>query len=87
MKRSLSSLELLLAVVSSLLLTCCVGLMVVSWISLKPEGSVEPGVLSGRMLITEGAVYSEDLRNSSSLHFKSLAFDVQHLSGQCGGEL
>ncbi|XP_051250739.1 enteropeptidase isoform X2 [Dicentrarchus labrax] len=79
MARALSSLELLLAVVSSLLLLCCVGLIVVSWISLKPEGAVEPAVLSGRMVITEGAVFSEELNNSSSLNFKSLAFDVQSL--------
>ncbi|KAI4787361.1 hypothetical protein KUCAC02_036510, partial [Chaenocephalus aceratus] len=31
------------------------------------------------MLITEGAFYSEELKNSSSLRFKSLAYDVQHL--------
>ncbi|XP_044078451.1 enteropeptidase [Siniperca chuatsi] len=79
MNRSLSSLEFLLSVVSSLLLVCCVGLIVVSWISLTPQGAVEPAVLTGRMVITEGAVFSEELKNSSSLHFKSLAFDVQNL--------
>lgn len=31
------------------------------------------------MVITDGAVFSEELRNSSSLQFKSLAFDVQQL--------
>ena len=36
-------------------------------------------VLSGHIVITEGAVFSEELRNSSSLQFKSLAFDVQQL--------
>lgn len=35
----LSSLEFLLSVVSSLLLLCCVGLITVSWISLKPGGN------------------------------------------------
>lgn len=29
------------------------------------------------MSITEGAVFSEELKNSSSLRFKSLAYDVQ----------
>lgn len=31
------------------------------------------------MVITEGAVFSEELHNSSSLLFKSLAFDVENL--------
>ncbi|XP_041808728.1 enteropeptidase [Chelmon rostratus] len=79
MARSLSSLECLLSVVSSLLLVCCAGLIVVSWISLKPEAVADPAVLSGRMVIIEGAIFSEELKNSSSLRFKSLAFDVQHL--------
>lgn len=38
MTRRLSSLECLLTVISSLLLVCCVGLIVVSWNSLRPEG-------------------------------------------------
>ncbi|GLD65571.1 enteropeptidase isoform X1, partial [Lates japonicus] len=84
MKR-LSSLEFLLSVVSSLLLICCGGLIVVSWISLRPEGAVEPEALSGRMVITEGAMFSEDLRNSSSLSFKSLAFDIQQLVSEAFG--
>uniref|UniRef100_A0A4W6E4L3 Transmembrane serine protease 15 n=1 Tax=Lates calcarifer TaxID=8187 RepID=A0A4W6E4L3_LATCA len=84
MKR-LSSLEFLLSVVSSLLLICCGGLIVVSWISLRPEGVVEPEALSGRMVIAEGAMFSEDLRNSSSLSFKSLAFDVQQLVSEAFG--
>ncbi|XP_068436981.1 enteropeptidase [Clinocottus analis] len=79
MKRGLSALEILLSVVSILLLACCVGLIAVSWISLNIEDSVEPAVLSGRMLITEGAMFSEELKNSSSLKFKSLAYDVQQL--------
>ncbi|KAK9537077.1 hypothetical protein VZT92_006813 [Zoarces viviparus] len=83
MKPALSSLEFLLSVVSLLLLTCCVGLIVVSWISLKTEG--EPTVLSGRMSIIEGAVFSEELKNSSSLQFKSLAYDVQQLVSEAFG--
>ncbi|KAF1378036.1 hypothetical protein PFLUV_G00185420 [Perca fluviatilis] len=80
MKLRLSSLELLLAVVSTLLLACCIGLSVVSWLSLKPEG-----VLSGRMVITHGAVYSDELKNSGSPQFKSLAFDVQNLVSEAFG--
>ncbi|XP_034746786.1 enteropeptidase-like [Etheostoma cragini] len=75
----LSSPERLLSVLSTLLFACCVGLIIVSWLSLQPEGAVEPSVLRGRMLITRGAVYSDELKNSSSLQFKSLAFDVQNL--------
>ncbi|XP_049447903.1 enteropeptidase [Epinephelus fuscoguttatus] len=85
MKRSLSSLEFLLAIVVSLLLVCCVGLIVLSWISLKTEGGVEPAVLSGQMVITDGAVFSDELKNSSSLKFKSLAFDVQQLVSEAFG--
>ncbi|KAL6098208.1 tmprss15 [Pungitius sinensis] len=77
MKRAPSSLEFSLAGVSLLLLACCVGLIVVSWFSLKLEGSMTTTVLTGRMLITEGAVFSDELKNSSSLRFKSLAYDVQ----------
>ncbi|XP_039633777.1 enteropeptidase [Perca fluviatilis] len=85
MKLRLSSLELLLAVVSTLLLACCIGLSVVSWLSLKPEGAIKPGVLSGRMVITHGAVYSDELKNSGSPQFKSLAFDVQNLVSEAFG--
>lgn len=42
-------------------------------------GAAEPVVLSGQMIITEGAVFSDELSNSSSLLFKSLAFDVENL--------
>lgn len=108
MARTLSSLEIILSVVTSLLLACCIGLIVVSWISLKPEGkhrvlfvlmnwasadiidqyvvgvlcaigASEPVGLNGRMVITEGANFSEELNDPSSQYFKSLAFDVQKL--------
>lgn len=39
MKRHFSSLEVLLIIISSILLICCIGLIVVSWISLRPEGN------------------------------------------------
>nr|XP_019962453.1 PREDICTED: enteropeptidase [Paralichthys olivaceus] len=85
MKQRLSSLELCLAVISFLLMICCVGLIVVSWISLGSEGAVEPVVLSGRMVITQGAEFSEELTNCSSPTFKSLAFDVQQLVSEAFG--
>uniref|UniRef100_A0A3B5A6W0 Transmembrane serine protease 15 n=1 Tax=Stegastes partitus TaxID=144197 RepID=A0A3B5A6W0_9TELE len=79
MTRRLSSLEVLLSVVATLLLICCVGLIVISYLSLKPEGAVEPVQLTGQMVIKQGAEFSEELKNSSSLQFKSLAFDIQKL--------
>lgn len=41
--------------------------------------AAEPVMLSGEMIITEGTVFSDELYNSSSLLFKSLAFDVENL--------
>uniref|UniRef100_A0A087YLI9 Transmembrane serine protease 15 n=1 Tax=Poecilia formosa TaxID=48698 RepID=A0A087YLI9_POEFO len=79
MSRRLSSVEVVLFVVSSLLFLCCGGLCVVSWLSLTSEGADEAAQLSGRLVITEGVEFSEELRNSSSHRFKSLAFDIQQL--------
>ncbi|CAN9501226.1 unnamed protein product [Ophioblennius macclurei] len=79
MRRHFSTLEFLLVIICSILLLCCIGLIVVSWLSLKPEGVVEPVQLRARMIITEGAVFTEQLTNSSSPDFKLLAFDVQNL--------
>ncbi|XP_043996530.1 enteropeptidase [Gambusia affinis] len=79
MSRRLSSLEIILFVISSLLFLCCGGLCVVSWLSLTSEGPDEPMQLSGRLVITAGVEFSDELRNSSSHQFKSLAFDLQQL--------
>ncbi|XP_029030439.1 enteropeptidase isoform X3 [Betta splendens] len=79
MKRPFSSLEIFLIVVSSVLLISCIGLIVVSWFSLRPEEGADPAVLTGQMVITDGAVFSEELTDSSSVQFRSLAFDVQQL--------
>lgn len=49
------------------------------FVSVAGADSAEPAVLSGEMVITEGAVFSDELYNSSSLLFKSLAFDVENL--------
>lgn len=40
---------------------------------------MDPVVLTGQMVITDGAVFSAELTNCSSVQFKSLAFDVQQL--------
>ncbi|KAM6907738.1 enteropeptidase [Xenentodon cancila] len=83
--RHLSSLEVLLSIISSLLLICSVTLIGVSWMSLKTEGVTEPAQLSGEMTIIAGADFSEDLKNSSSQNFKSLAFDVQKMVSEAFG--
>uniref|UniRef100_A0A3P9JRW9 Transmembrane serine protease 15 n=2 Tax=Oryzias latipes TaxID=8090 RepID=A0A3P9JRW9_ORYLA len=85
MKRRLTNLEVLLTVTTSLFAVCCVCLIVVSCIGLKPEGAAEPVQLTGQMVITAGAEFSEELRNSSSHLFKSLAFDVQQLVSNAFG--
>uniref|UniRef100_A0A3B3V4R9 Transmembrane serine protease 15 n=1 Tax=Poecilia latipinna TaxID=48699 RepID=A0A3B3V4R9_9TELE len=108
MSRRLSSVEVVLFVVSSLLFLCCGGLCVVSWLSLTSEGkcsgfahvtagsalmmpsTMRPGAdeaaqQSGQLVITEGVEFSEELRNSSSHRFKSLAFDIQQLTACSDG--
>nr|NP_001098368.1 enteropeptidase-1 [Oryzias latipes]BAF57203.1 enteropeptidase-1 [Oryzias latipes] len=85
MKRRLTNLEVLLTVTTSLFAVCCVCLIVVSCIGLKPEGAAQPVQLTGQMVITAGAAFSEELRNSSSHFFKSLAFDVQQLVSDAFG--
>lgn len=42
-------------------------------------GADKSVVLSGQIKITQGAEFSEELKNLSSLPFKSLSFDVQNL--------
>ncbi|KAM8834542.1 enteropeptidase [Synchiropus picturatus] len=79
MKRRLSSLEILLCVVCLLLLVSCISLIVVTWFSLNPRVANGPTVLHGTLVVTEGAEMSEELKNSSSSGFKSLAFDVENL--------
>ncbi|KAM9728247.1 enteropeptidase [Menidia menidia] len=83
MRRPLNSLEALLCVLVSLLLLCCVSLAVVSWISLKPEG--DPVPLEGRLVVSGGLEFSEQLRNCSSQQFKAAAFDLQQLVSEALG--
>ncbi|XP_028322108.1 enteropeptidase [Gouania willdenowi] len=85
MRRSLSSLEAALCFLVLVLLLCCGGLIVLSWISLRPEGVSEPSTLHGRMIITEGAQFTEQLHDDSSQEFKSLSFDIQTLVSDAFG--
>lgn len=42
-------------------------------------GTEDPVQLSGQLVIVAGVEFSDELRNSSSQMFKSLAFDIQQL--------
>ncbi|XP_056140347.1 enteropeptidase [Lampris incognitus] len=74
-----SSLEASLATVCAALLVTCFSLIAVCWMALHPPGVAEQVVMTGQMVITGGAVFTEELKNGSSLQFKSLAYDVQQL--------
>ncbi|XP_038862085.1 enteropeptidase [Salvelinus namaycush] len=83
-KRRWSSTEVLLSVLCLTLLAVCVSLIIITWLAMQTDldqcglGGTE-SVFSGRLVITRGAVFTEKLRNRSSLQFKSLAFDTEHL--------
>ncbi|XP_077360528.1 enteropeptidase [Festucalex cinctus] len=75
-----SSFNFLLVVLCVLLLLCCAVLTALMWANVWPSDVAAEGAgLRGEMAITHGAEFSQDLRNGSSVAFKSLAFDVQHL--------
>ncbi|KAG7320698.1 hypothetical protein KOW79_015113 [Hemibagrus wyckioides] len=78
-----SSLEVLLSTVTVVLFAVCVGLVVVSWLVLHPGNEGQTGSSSswfgGTLTISEGASFTEELRNRSSVHFKVLAFDTELL--------
>ncbi|XP_028976621.2 enteropeptidase [Esox lucius] len=87
-KQRWSSTEVLLSVLCLILLAVCVGLIVVSWLALQADqdqGEPNGIVFNGRMVITRGAVFTEELRNRSSLQFKSLAFETEHLISEAYG--
>ncbi|XP_035383035.1 enteropeptidase [Electrophorus electricus] len=75
-----SSFEVLLTTTVLLLSVVCVGLVAVSWLAFQPaQGGSNDVEFHGRLVITEGATFTEELRNKSSLGFKALAFDMQLL--------
>ncbi|XP_053334760.1 enteropeptidase [Clarias gariepinus] len=78
-----SPVEVLLSTVTLVLFVVCVGLAVVSWLALQtgneaPAGSSNSS-FSGTLTISEGASFTEELRNRSSVQFKALAFDTELL--------
>ncbi|XP_017347442.1 enteropeptidase [Ictalurus punctatus] len=78
-----SSLEVLLSTVTIVLFAVCVGLIVLSFLVLQTGNEGQTGSsnssFSGTLTISEGASFTEELRNSSSGTFKSLAYDAQLL--------
>ncbi|XP_062309044.1 enteropeptidase [Osmerus eperlanus] len=89
-KRRWSSMEVSLSVLCAALLVVCVALQIVAWAALHPDSGVgkpQPTdtSLRGRMVITEGAVFAEDLKDKQSLQFKALAFDIQQLISEAYG--
>ncbi|KAF4077220.1 hypothetical protein AMELA_G00205530 [Ameiurus melas] len=78
-----SSLEVLLSTVSIVLFAVCVGLIVVSFLALQTGNEGQTGSsnssFSGILTISEGARFTEELRNRSSGTFKSLAYDTELL--------
>ncbi|XP_057677552.1 enteropeptidase [Corythoichthys intestinalis] len=80
-RRSCSSFNILLLTLCVLLLLCCAALMALMWADTRPpdHDEVEAARLYGEMAITHGVQFSHDLRNHSSIAFKSLAFDIQQM--------
>ncbi|MCI4387046.1 hypothetical protein PGIGA_G00069550 [Pangasianodon gigas] len=78
-----SSVEVLLSTVTVVLFTVCIGLIVVTWLALQSGNEGQTGSsnssFSGALTISEGASFTEELRNRSSVHFKALAFDTELL--------
>ncbi|XP_076843148.1 enteropeptidase-like [Brachyhypopomus gauderio] len=82
-RRGWSSFEVILSVVVLLLLLACLGLSIVSWQVLNAAEETQGGstdvTFRGRLVISDGASFTDELRNKSSTGFKALAFDVDLL--------
>ncbi|XP_051871200.1 enteropeptidase [Pristis pectinata] len=86
-RRVFTTLELLLICLFILLLAVCIGLITITWLAIhRPQAqdshnttSQPPQILRGSFKITQGASYTTQLQNKSSLQFKALAFDVRNL--------
>uniref|UniRef100_UPI00398F2A95 enteropeptidase n=1 Tax=Pristiophorus japonicus TaxID=55135 RepID=UPI00398F2A95 len=82
-----STLEIMLVIIFLLLLITCAGLIAIAWLVIHQPLAVDnhnmtnhtAQVSRGSFTITRGASYTTQLQNRSSLQFKALAFDVQHL--------
>ncbi|XP_030621097.1 enteropeptidase [Chanos chanos] len=77
-----SPLEVLLSTLVLILALMCISLIIVSWFTLEAVANEDmpdstDSVLNGQLLIVNGAVFTDDLRNRSSVQFKALAFDTE----------
>ncbi|KAG9266194.1 enteropeptidase [Astyanax mexicanus] len=88
-KSNWSSFEVILTTVVIVLFIVCIGLSVVSWLVLE-SANQDPAVtpnstLSGSLTISKGAVFTQELKNKSSVEFKALAFDTELLISEAFG--
>ncbi|KFP75042.1 Enteropeptidase, partial [Acanthisitta chloris] len=78
-----STYEILFASLLAVFVCVCVGLIVLSWLSVKELEQVEADVNThgymGIFKILSGTSFTPALQNSSSADFKVLAFDVEQL--------
>ncbi|KAI2650931.1 Enteropeptidase [Labeo rohita] len=80
--KRLSSTEVLLITLLVLLFVACVGLSVVTWLALDNKAADDGGDQSGseftgRLVISNGTVFTEELLNTNSAQFKALAYDTE----------
>ncbi|XP_048023193.1 LOW QUALITY PROTEIN: enteropeptidase [Megalobrama amblycephala] len=80
--RRLSSTEILLITLVVLLFVVCVGLIVVTSLALDNkaidgEGDETGSEFTGRLVLSNGTVFTEELLNKNSSQFKALAYDTE----------
>uniref|UniRef100_A0A8C3MET7 Enteropeptidase n=1 Tax=Geospiza parvula TaxID=87175 RepID=A0A8C3MET7_GEOPR len=78
-----SSYEIFFASLLAIFVCVCVGLIVLSWLSIQELERAEADVIThsymGILKIVSGTSFTSTLQNSSSADFKVLAFDVEKL--------
>ncbi|NXH06763.1 ENTK Enteropeptidase, partial [Loxia leucoptera] len=78
-----SSYEIFFASLLAIFVCVCVGLLVLSWLSVqeleRAEADVNTHSYMGILKIVSGTSFTSTLQNSSSADFKVLAFDVEKL--------
>ncbi|KAK1169576.1 enteropeptidase [Acipenser oxyrinchus oxyrinchus] len=85
-KSRFSSCEIILSALFIASVIVCAGLIAIAWLSLQQspeEDQIKINgtevFLRGAFKILTGAIFSEKLQNMSSVEFKSLAFDIEHM--------
>ncbi|KAI4889773.1 hypothetical protein NFI96_017910 [Prochilodus magdalenae] len=88
-KSSWSLFEVFLTITVIVLFAACIGLIVISWLAIESghqDKAVTPNTtLHGILTISEGAAFTEELRNRSTSQFKVLAFDTELLISEAFG--